>query len=102
MAVGAMRLAHTELVGIGIIKMLVVGMMGHAKNLFGVLVSIGRNRRKNMSTKALLPNQCMPLHIIYGEDDCCLCRAHRRIRELELKTEKPKVEPKRKRTKANP
>ena len=33
--------------------------------------------------KILLPNQCTPLHFIYGKDDCCLCRAETRIKELE-------------------
>lgn len=28
-----------------------------------------------MSAKALMPNQCMPLHFIYGPADCCLCHA---------------------------
>ena len=35
-----------------------------------------------MSAKTLLPNQCIPLHIIYGHDDCCLCKANGQIEEL--------------------
>lgn len=28
-----------------------------------------------MAAKQLMPNQCMPLHFIYGPGDCCLCNA---------------------------
>ena len=27
-----------------------------------------------MATKTLLPNQHVPLHWLYGHNDCCLCR----------------------------
>jgi hypothetical protein len=43
-----------------------------------------------MSAKQLLPNQHIPLHGIYGQNDCCLCHAEAdntllrsRIHELE-------------------
>lgn len=29
----------------------------------------------SMATKQLMPNQCTPLHFIYGERDCCLCNS---------------------------
>ena len=45
-----------------------------------------------MSAKALQPNQCTPLHWIYGKEDCCLCRANKRIEELEA--EVPRLNPK--------
>ena len=32
--------------------------------------------------KQLLPNQHDPLHFIYGNYDCCLCKAELEIREL--------------------
>lgn len=35
--------------------------------------------------KALLPNQCDFLHPIFGQDNCCLCNANLRIKELEDK-----------------
>lgn len=41
-----------------------------------------------MSTKQLLPNQHQPLHYIYGQNDCCLCRAEQRIKELEAALQK--------------
>lgn len=28
-----------------------------------------------MATKQLMPNQCTPLHFLYGPSDCCLCGA---------------------------
>lgn len=36
-----------------------------------------------MGTKMLLPNQHAPLHLIYGQGDCCLCRTESRIAALE-------------------
>ena len=41
-----------------------------------------------MSAKILLPNQCMPLHFIYGREDCCLCRAKIEIEELKAEMQK--------------
>ena len=38
-----------------------------------------------MTAKMLLPNQCTPLHFLYGHDNCCLCKANQRIREFEEK-----------------
>lgn len=38
-----------------------------------------------MSVKALMPNQHDYLHPFYGEDNCCLCKAEARIKELEEK-----------------
>jgi len=38
-----------------------------------------------MSTKCLLPNQHTPLHLLYGRDDCCLCRAQKEIDDLKNK-----------------
>jgi hypothetical protein len=35
-----------------------------------------------MSTKQPLPNQCDMLHPIYGKDDCCLCKANKKIIDL--------------------
>lgn len=35
-----------------------------------------------MSAKQLLPNQCIPLHLVYGTNNCCLCKAKREIEEL--------------------
>ena len=29
-----------------------------------------------MAAKALMPNQCTPLHFIYGVRDCCLCHSN--------------------------
>ena len=37
-----------------------------------------------MTTKILLPNQCILLHSFYGVEDCCLCKANQRIAESEL------------------
>lgn len=31
--------------------------------------------RREMAAKQLLPNQCTPLHFLYGPADCCLCEA---------------------------
>jgi hypothetical protein len=28
-----------------------------------------------MAVKQLMPNQCVPLHFIYGPQNCCLCNA---------------------------
>lgn len=28
-----------------------------------------------MAAKQWLPNQCAPLHLLYGPSDCCLCGA---------------------------
>lgn len=28
-----------------------------------------------MAAKQLMPNQCTPLHFLYGPSDCCLCGA---------------------------
>jgi len=36
-----------------------------------------------MAVKSLLPNQHTPLHFLYGECDCCLCKAEERIKKLE-------------------
>jgi hypothetical protein len=36
-----------------------------------------------MSAKQWMPNQCMPLHFLYGPNDCCLCNA--KIENVELK-----------------
>jgi len=38
-----------------------------------------------MSTKIPLPNQHDLLHPFYGANDCCLCKAEERIKELERK-----------------
>lgn len=38
-----------------------------------------------MTAKQLLPNQCMPLHFLYGRDDCCLCNERRKVAELEAR-----------------
>ena len=38
-----------------------------------------------MATKTLLPNQHVPLHFVYGHDNCCLCNTEKRIQELEQK-----------------
>lgn len=32
-----------------------------------------------MAAKQLMPNQCTPLHFIYGRDDCCLCGARAKL-----------------------
>lgn len=32
-----------------------------------------------MATKQLMPNQCTPLHFIYGPSDCCLCAARNEL-----------------------
>ncbi len=40
-----------------------------------------------MGTKALNANQHIPLHGIYGEHDCCLCKADARIAALEAELE---------------
>ena len=32
--------------------------------------------------KALLPNQHMPLHFLYGRHDCCLCNRDQEIASL--------------------
>jgi len=45
-----------------------------------------------MTTKMLLPNQCALLHPIYGQDDCCLCKANQRIAELETAIKQAKAE----------
>ena len=36
-----------------------------------------------MTAKMLLPNQHDYLHPFYGADNCCLCKAEQRIKELE-------------------
>lgn len=36
-----------------------------------------------MATKTWLPNQHTPLHWIYGQHDCCLCKTESKIIELE-------------------
>ena len=41
--------------------------------------------------KTLLPNQCDLLHQYYPPNDCCLCKALSRIKELETELEKLKV-----------
>lgn len=41
-----------------------------------------------MVAKQLLPNQCMPLHFIYGRNDCCLCKERERANELEARVKK--------------
>lgn len=33
--------------------------------------------------KQLLPGQCDLLHATYGPNNCCLCQANQRIKELE-------------------
>ena len=38
-----------------------------------------------MSAKALMPNQCVPLHFLYGAQDCCLCRSHGEEAALRLR-----------------
>lgn len=38
-----------------------------------------------MAAKTLLPNQCTPLHFLYGRDNCCLCNAQLKITELEAR-----------------
>ena len=38
-----------------------------------------------MSAKMLMPNQCMPLHFLYGRHDCCLCNANAQITQLEAR-----------------
>lgn len=45
-----------------------------------------------MSAKVLMPNQCMPLHFLYGRDNCCLCNANYRITELEREVTELKKE----------
>ena len=35
-----------------------------------------------MTAKCLLPNQCTPLHLLYGRGDCCLCNAREEIQQL--------------------
>jgi len=40
-----------------------------------------------MSTKQLLPNQCTPLHFLYGKNDCCLCNAKEEIDKLKAEIE---------------
>ena|SRR5688572_24514319 len=43
-----------------------------------------------MAAKQLMPNQCTPLHFIYGPSDCCLCGARAEVERLktELTTTK--------------
>ena len=36
-----------------------------------------------MSAKTLLPNQCTPLHFLYGANNCCLCTERMKVLELE-------------------
>ena len=36
-----------------------------------------------MARKNLLPNQHRPLHFLYGDDDCCLCRLEAANKELQ-------------------
>jgi hypothetical protein len=45
-----------------------------------------------MTCKTLLPNQCTPLHFLYGQNDCCLCHAHKEIEDLKAEIEKLKAE----------
>ena len=35
--------------------------------------------------KQLTVDQCLVLHPIYGQNDCCLCKANQQIKELEAK-----------------
>ena len=44
-----------------------------------------------LSAKTLLPNQCVPLHFLYGANDCCICRANQRIAELEKEVEQLRI-----------
>ena len=40
-----------------------------------------------MATKTLLPNQHVPLHWLYGHNDCCLCRVEAeqdKLRQINL------------------
>ncbi len=43
-----------------------------------------------MSAKTLLPNQHNYLHPFYGQENCCLCKAEFRIRDLEKEVERLK------------
>ena len=43
-----------------------------------------------MSTKTLLPNQHVPLHFLYGRDDCCLCNAQKEIDRLKTENQELK------------
>ena len=36
-----------------------------------------------MATKTWMPNQHTPLHWLYGDHDCCLCKTESKIIELE-------------------
>jgi hypothetical protein len=36
-----------------------------------------------MTAKALLPSQCQILHQYYPPNECCLCKAELRVKELE-------------------
>ena len=45
-----------------------------------------------MATKTLLPNQHVPLHFVYGHDNCCLCNAENRIKELEQENLELKIQ----------
>jgi hypothetical protein len=36
-----------------------------------------------MSTKVLFRDQHKPLHFLYGHNDCCLCNAENKIKNLE-------------------
>ena len=38
-----------------------------------------------MSAKMLLPNQHIPLHFFYGQNDCCLCREQSLVSDLRNK-----------------
>ncbi|KKL13009.1 hypothetical protein LCGC14_2530070 [marine sediment metagenome] len=38
-----------------------------------------------MSAKQLMPNQHVPLHFLYGRNDCCLCN-----HQIQLKIERQK------------
>lgn len=40
-----------------------------------------------MPAKYLLPNQHTPLHLIYGQADCCLCKAERELKRIDHMSE---------------
>lgn len=37
--------------------------------------------------KQLLPNQHTPLHLLYGQHDCCLCSEQLKVRQLKRRIE---------------
>lgn len=47
-----------------------------------------------MATKQLLPNQHTPLHLVYGQHDCCLCRAEKEshLQKVEIDLLKSAIE----------